>query len=117
MPFTFDYKTPSTGAHANYHVVQQVTLDAVGAQTSATVASYFSKDDKTAGKFPMYTQQIVIAGLPPDGQNAFTFAEAQLVAQHATDPAAQPAFPNRYVFAGAQLQPADPPAATPSTAA
>jgi hypothetical protein len=101
MPLQKDYVTPSTGATASYHVVQQVSLDYVSTQANATVASYLSNDAMTAGKFPMYTQQITLTGLPGDGLDARDYAEAQLVlAQPADAPAPNT---NRYVFAGASI--------------
>lgn len=103
MPIQQDYVTPSTGAVASYHVVQQVSLDSTnGGQTGATVLSYLSKDAVASGKFPMYTQQIQISGLPAKGQDAWDYAYATLVAAAPTDGTAN-AFTNRYVFAGASL--------------
>lgn len=101
MPLEKDYTTPSTGAVASYHVVQQVSLDNVSKTTNATVSSYLSKDAVDAGKFAMYTQQIMLTGLPADGQNAFDYAEAQLVAAQPADTGTPSV--NRYVFAGAMI--------------
>ncbi|CAB3688782.1 hypothetical protein LMG24238_03003 [Paraburkholderia sediminicola] len=101
MPLEKDYITPSTGAVASYHLVQQVSLDKVSTATNATVSSYLSKDAVDAGKFAMYTQQVMLAGLPADGQNAFDYAEAQLVAAPPADAGAPSV--NRYVFAGATI--------------
>ncbi|MBW0450831.1 hypothetical protein [Paraburkholderia phenoliruptrix] len=101
MPLQKDYETPSTGALASYHVVQQVSLDYVSTLTGVTVASYLSKEAKDAGRFPMYAQQIQIAGLPEAGADAREFAEAQLVAAIPADATAQTA--NRYAFSGAQV--------------
>jgi len=101
MPLQKDYETPSTGANASYHVVQQVSIDYVSTMTNATVASYLSKDALSAGKFPMYTQQIMLAGLPPDGEIARDYAEAQLVVAQPDDSSVPVA--NRYVFAGASI--------------
>jgi hypothetical protein len=100
MPLQKDFETPSTGAVATYHVVQQVGLDKVSNIVTATVASYLSGDAKAAGKFSLYTQQIQIAALPDKGQDAFDFAEATLV-EAIPDGAAQTT--NRYVFSGAQI--------------
>lgn len=102
MPLQKDYQTPATGATASYHVAQLVTLDGVGKNTSITVASYLSADMKAAGKSPLYSQQIVVDGLPPDGQNAFVFAEAQLAAAAPSD-GSPPTYTNRNVFAGAAI--------------
>lgn len=102
MPLQKEYQTPATGATASYHVAQLVTLDGVGKNTSVTVASYLNADMKSAGKSPLYSQQIVVDGLPPDAQNAFAYAEAQLAAA-APDDSTPPAYTNRYVFAGAQI--------------
>jgi hypothetical protein len=101
MPLQKDYETPSTGAVASYHVVQQVGLDYVSLLTNATVVSYLSRDARDAGRFAMYTQQVQIAGLPGDGQSARDFAEAQLIASPPDD--AVGGAPNRYVFAGAAV--------------
>jgi len=101
MPLQKDYVAPSTGATASYHVVQQVSLDYVSTMTNATVSSYLSKDAVDTGKFAMYTQQIMLAGLPPDGQNALDYAEAQLVAAPPEDASAPSV--NRYVFAGGAI--------------
>jgi len=103
MPLEIDYVTPSTGATASYHVVNQVGLDYVSAQVSVTVASYLSKDAKLAGKFPLYTQQVQIAELPDSGTDARAFAEAQLVMQPPSDGTAS-TLTNRYVFAGAVIE-------------
>lgn len=102
MPLQLDYLTPSTGATANYHVVQQVGLDYVSALTNVTVASYLSKGAKDSGKFPMYAQQIQIVGLPDKGVDAREFAELSLAAAAPTDGSAV-GNPNRYVFAGAEI--------------
>jgi hypothetical protein len=101
MPLQKDYETPSTGALASYHVIQQVSLDYVSALTTATVASYLSKDAKDAGRFAMYAQQIQIAGLPGSGSDARDFAEEQLVAP-APD-GSPPQTASRYAFTGAQI--------------
>lgn len=100
MPLQKDYVTPSTGATAGYHVVQQVMLDSMSTITSATVASYLSADAKGAGKWPLYQQQIAIDGLPGKGVDAFDFAEQSLVENPADD---APSVGNRYVFAGAPI--------------
>jgi len=102
MPFTLNYITPSTGAPASFHIAQNVSLDSVAQQTSVTVASYYSQADQASGKFAMFQQQIAIAGLPPTGQDAFEFSEAQLIAPEPTDGTASTAT-NRYVFAGGAL--------------
>lgn len=102
MPLQFDYVTPSTGATASYHVVRLVALDYESSSTNATVASYLSKDAKDAGKFPMFTQQIQIAGLPAAGADALSFSESALTVAAPTDGTAQ-ANPGRYVFAGATI--------------
>lgn len=103
MPLQQDYDTPSTGAVASYHVVQQVSLDYVSNLVGATVASYLSKDARDAGKFAMYTQQIQFQGLPEAGTDALAYAEAQLSAAAPTDGSVVPGFPNRYAFAGATI--------------
>jgi hypothetical protein len=103
MPLQKNYETPATGATSSYHVVQQVGLDRVSTLTTATVASYLSGDAKAAGKMPMYTQQIQIDGFPANGQDAFDFAEAQLVVMAPDDAPVRAA--NRYVFSGAQMVP------------
>ncbi|WP_153135187.1 hypothetical protein [Paraburkholderia agricolaris] len=102
MPLQKDYLTPATGATASYHVAQLVTLDKVGQNTSAMVSSFLSADMKAAGKVPLYSQQIVVDGLPPDGQDAFAYAEAQLAAAAPADDRT-PTYTNRYVFAGAEI--------------
>jgi hypothetical protein len=101
MPLQKDYETPATGAVSSYHAVQQVGLDKVSTLTTATVASYLSSAAKAAGKMPMYSQQIQLAGLPDKGQDAFDFAEAQLVAAAPDGVTVQAV--NRYVFAGAAI--------------
>ncbi|CAD6536487.1 hypothetical protein LMG27952_03156 [Paraburkholderia hiiakae] len=103
MPLQQDYDTPSTGAVASYHVVQQVSIDYVSNLVGATVASYLSKDARDAGKFAMYTQQIQLQGLPEAGTDALAYAEAQLSAVVPTDGSVVPGFPNRYAFAGATV--------------
>lgn len=102
MPFQKEYESPSTGAIATYHVVQQVGLDKVAGMTTVTVASYVSAETKDAGKFALYTQQIQLAEMPGEGQDAFAFAESSLVEAEPVD-AAPALSANRYVFAGAQL--------------
>ncbi|MDR3386804.1 MAG: hypothetical protein P4L92_07105 [Rudaea sp.] len=102
MPLQKDYVTPATGATASYHVAQQVTLDGAGQNTSVSVASYLNADMRAAGKAPLYTQQIIVDGLPPDGQSAFTYAEEQLAVANTTD-GAMPTYANRFVFAGAEI--------------
>lgn len=102
MSIQKDYVTPSTGATASYHVVQQVGLDYVSNLTNVTIASYLDKDAVTAGKVPMYAQQIQIASLPTTGSDARSFSESSLVAATPTDGSAS-TYPNRYVFAGAEI--------------
>ncbi|MFP4889307.1 hypothetical protein [Paraburkholderia sp. EG304] len=101
MPLQKDFETPSTGATAGYHVVQQVSLDYVSSQIDATVASYLSKDARDAGKFPLYTQQITVAGLPAAGADARDYAQQQLVAAAPQDGSGP--YANRFVFAGAEI--------------
>jgi len=102
MPLKKDYVTPATGATANYHVAQIVTLDAIGKNTSVSVASFLNDATYAAGKAPLYTQLIVVTGLPVDGKDAFAFSEQQLAAeQPESDPT--PMFANRYTFADAEI--------------
>jgi hypothetical protein len=102
MPLQKDYVTPASGATASYHVAKQVTLDKDGNNTSISVASYLSAEMQAAGKVPLYTQQIVVDGLPPDGQSAFAYADQQLAAAAPAD-GSMPSYANRFAFAGAQI--------------
>lgn len=102
MSLQLNYVTPSTGATGTYHVVQQVGLDYVSSLTNVTIASYLDSAAKDAGKFPMYTQQIQIQGLSPSGADPLAYAESSLSAAAPTDGSAS-TYPNRYVFAGAQI--------------
>jgi hypothetical protein len=102
MPLQKDYVTPATGATASYHVAKQVTLDKDGNNTSISVASYLSAEMQAAGKAPLYVQQIVVDGLPPDGQSAFAYADQQLAAAAPTD-GGTPTYANRFAFAGAEI--------------
>jgi hypothetical protein len=102
MPLQKDYQTPATGAIASYHVAQVVTLDNAGNHTSVMVSSFLNSDMKAAGKAAMYSQQIAVDGLPPDGQNAFAFAEAQLAAAAPAGDGPQ-TYTNRYAFTGAEI--------------
>ncbi|MDR8398861.1 hypothetical protein NE850_21260 [Paraburkholderia sp. USG1] len=102
MPLQKDYVTPATGATASYHVAKQVTLDKDGNNTSVSVASYLNAEMQAAGKMPLYTQQIVVDGLPPEGQSAFSYAEQQLAAAP-PDGSAAPTYANRFAFSGAQI--------------
>lgn len=102
MPLQIQYATPSTGASAGYHVVSNVALDYGTTITTATVSSYLSKDAKDAGKFPMYAQQIQIAGLPERGVDARDFAETSLAAAIPTE-ANVSANSIRYTFSGAEI--------------
>ncbi|MGF6976344.1 hypothetical protein QFZ94_004794 [Paraburkholderia sp. JPY465] len=101
MPLQKDYETPSTGATASYHVVQQVSLDFVSSRSNATVASYLSKDARDAGKFALYTQQIAVAGLPDAGVDALEFVQQQLIVGAQQDGSGP--YANRFVFAGAEI--------------
>lgn len=101
MPLLIDYATPGTGAVAGYHVTQQVTIDYLKNQTTPCIASYLSQAAYAAGKFPMQTQNIAMAGLPAAGQDALAFAESQLIL---AVPTPAPALnSNRYIFAGAAI--------------
>lgn len=102
MPLQKDYVTPATGATASYHVAKQVTLDKDGNNTSISVASYLNAEMQAAGKAPLYTQQIVVDGLPPDGQNGFAYADQQLAAAVPTDDGVQ-IYANRFIFAGTEI--------------
>ena len=102
MPIAANYETPSTGALATYHVVQQITLDFVSSITNSTVASFLSKDAKEAGRFPMYTQQIPVDGLPAAGQDPLTYAEARIVEPMPGGTIVAP-YANRYAFAGGEV--------------
>lgn len=102
MPLRKDYAVASTGANATYHVIQQVTLDYQSEKTVATVASFVSKELRDSGKFALYTQPIMFDGMPAEGQTPRDFTEAELIADVPPDGAVSP-YPNRYVFAGAQI--------------
>jgi hypothetical protein len=102
MPIADNYTTPNTGAVATYHVVQQLTLDYVSTLTNCTVASYLSKDAKDGGKFPMYSQQIQVQGLPAAAQDPLTFAEGELIAPVPDDVNASQ-FTSRYAFSGGTI--------------
>jgi hypothetical protein len=102
MPLKKDYVTPATGAVASYHVAKQVTLDDDGKHTSISVSSYLNAEMQAAGKAPLYTQQIVVDGMPSNGQSAFDYAYAQLAAP-APEGESVPTYANRYLFAGAAI--------------
>ncbi|CAN7615092.1 hypothetical protein LJR034_004711 [Caballeronia sp. LjRoot34] len=102
MPIAVNYVTPNTGAAATYHVVQQITLDYVSSITNSTVSSYLSKDAKDAGKFPMYTQQIPVDGLPAAAQDARAYAEGRIV-ESTPDGTTVVPYANRYAFAGGTI--------------
>ncbi|AET90690.1 hypothetical protein BYI23_B000830 [Burkholderia sp. YI23] len=102
MPIASNYTTPSTWAVATYHTIQQMTLDYAAGQCTATVASYLSKDALDAGKFPIYSQQIVLEGLPASGEDPKTYAEEALVEAQPTDAPTSP-YANRYAFAGGTI--------------
>lgn len=101
MPIQLDYVVPSTGAQASYHTVAAVMLSYDGLQfTTATVASYVSKDAKNDGKQALYQQQIQVNGIPEADPRAF--CESALIEAKPTDGSAD-AFPVRYTFAGGTI--------------
>ncbi|WP_321866770.1 hypothetical protein [Paraburkholderia tropica] len=100
MPIQFSYTTPASGAVAEYHIVDRLSLIRSSKQTIAEVMSYVSANTFAAGKTAVYTQQITIDGLPDDGADAFAFSESSLIAASPTDAVAGT---NRYVFAGGAL--------------
>ncbi|GGD63541.1 hypothetical protein [Caballeronia grimmiae] len=102
MPIASNYTTPSTWAVATYHVVQQLTLDYVSGQCTATVGSFLSKEAKDAGKFTIYTQQIVLEGLPAANADPKAYAEGVLVEAQPAD-VTSPPYANRYAFAGGTI--------------
>lgn len=102
MPLKKDYVTPATGATASYHVAKLVTLDKDGKNTSISVSSYLNSEMQAAGKAPLFTQQIVVDGLPPGGQDAFEYADQQLAAATPAD-SSTPTYANRFAFAGAEI--------------
>lgn len=102
MGIQFSYTTPSTGAVAQYHVVQNIGLDYISGNTNVQVASYVSQDACNAGKFPVYQQGIQIAGLPITTADPLATVQADLVASAPTDGTASTS-PNRYLFAGATI--------------
>ncbi|MDR5825821.1 hypothetical protein [Caballeronia sp. LZ043] len=102
MPIALNYTTPSTWAAAEYHVVQQLTLDFVTSNCTATVASFVSKEAKDAGKSPIYAQQIVLDGLPATDADPKAYVEGLLIEPQPTD-APTPPYANRYAFAGGAI--------------
>ena len=102
MPIASNYTTPSTWAVATHHVIQQLTLDYVSGQCTATVSSYLSKEALDAGKFPIYSQQIVLEGMPASGADPKAYAEGALVEAAPADAPASP-YANRYAFAGGTI--------------
>lgn len=93
---------PNTGAEADAHVIQRVTLDYSGTTwTTALIASYLSQEAFSEGLFPLYMQEIKLDGLPPTDQDPQAWTELQLV-QAAPDGATS-VYANRYVFAGGEL--------------
>lgn len=103
-----DFTAPNTGATANCHVIQRVTLDYSGTTwTTALIASYLSQEAFNEGLFPLYMQEIKLDGLPPTDQDPRDYAGSVLV-QAAPDDTANSG--NRYTFAGGTI--AD---STPST--
>ncbi|CAB3795440.1 hypothetical protein [Pararobbsia alpina] len=110
MPFSLPYVVPTTGAPASYHEVSQITLDKASLSSVATIGSYVSADTKTAGKLPLYTQQIQISGLP-DSTDPFQWCEQMLI-EAAPDQPTSGIAPNRYTFAGGTMIEADAPTTT-----
>jgi len=100
MPLSLEYETPSTGVVATYHVAAQAVIDWRASNCTVTVESYLSKDVKDAGKWAVYTQMIVLDGLPVAGQDARDYAEAQLIVA-IPDSVPVPPLNNRYTFTGA----------------
>ncbi len=96
-----DFTTPNTGATANAHVIQRVTLDYSGTTwTAALIASYLSKEAFSEGLYPLYMQEIKLDGLPPTDQDPRDYVESLLV-QAAPDDTANAG--NRWTFAGGTL--------------
>jgi hypothetical protein len=100
MAIQFDYTTPSTGAVASYHVVQQIGLDYASNRTHVSIASYVSKEAYSAGKFPVFIQSIDMDGLPAVNSDPLVTVQSALIAAPPTDGTASNT-PNRYLFAGA----------------
>jgi len=97
-----DYVVPATGATSTVHVVSQVQLDYSGSDTlTASVCSFADEAAYASNKFPMFTQQVPIEGLPPDGEHPQAYAYARLV-EPAPDGEVTP-YANRRVFANGAL--------------
>ncbi|MBB3260013.1 hypothetical protein F4827_005085 [Paraburkholderia bannensis] len=79
-----------------------VTLDAFSNATMVMMYSFLSADARAAGKAAMYTQQIQVTGLPPDGVGAFAYAEQQLIVAPSNDDTTA-LNPARSVFVGGEI--------------
>jgi hypothetical protein len=103
-PLTLD----STGAPAAYHVVSNVSIDALGKTTTASLMSYVSPDTFVAGKMPVQSgATITVTGTPAADEGAFAYIHRRLVEPRPKD--SQPGTPSpfsqidRYFLAGGEI--------------
>lgn len=108
MAIKKDITLDATGASASYHVLQQVSIDALAKTTTASVFSYVSADTYASGKQPVQSAFVVFAqGNPGEDEGAIKWMEGKLIEAQPDTPdpmvAALPYMANRYVFAGGSV--------------
>jgi hypothetical protein len=108
MAISKEITLDATGVVASYHVIQQLSIDALGKTASASLMSYVSADTYAAGKQPVQNAfAVFVQDVPGADEGAIKWMEGRLIeAQPETpDPAAAslPYMANRYVFAGGKI--------------
>lgn len=97
----------SIGAPATIHRVDSVMLNKVAKSTIVVLSSFYGTSALAQLLNPLAQVSIELDGMPAKGQDAFEFAEAQLVMAAPdgvnTEPVIQQYTVDRYAFAGAEV--------------
>lgn len=71
----------STGAVANYHVIEYVSIDYKYKTVTATLNGYVSKKAYEAGRNPLCSHSITVNALPEDGEVPLAWLYGKAVEQ------------------------------------
>lgn len=68
IAISHEIEDESTGAAANYHVIEYVSIDYKFKTVTATMNGYVSKKAYDAGRKPLCSHAITVNTLPEDGE-------------------------------------------------
>lgn len=81
IAISHEIEDESTGAVANYHVIEYVSIDYKYNNVTATMNGYVSKEAYEAGRNPLCSHSVTVNGLPGGAEVSRTWLYSKAVEQ------------------------------------